>query len=136
MFGGDKNFAPNPSALFSGYVNAVEKPVLPINALKGRLCIDTRNRNDFADRNVYLNINGERATEEMESDIAFERYIADLRVYQALGWNERLALRFRVGTSTGLLPPMYWFELGGLSTLRGYEFKAFVGNRMVLANIE
>ncbi|MBD3386956.1 BamA/TamA family outer membrane protein [candidate division KSB1 bacterium] len=136
LFGGDKRFRSNPPALFRGFVSDDGDSVLNIRSWQGRLCIDSRNDRDFATRGIYFQAIAQMVTENLESDIAFGRYIADLRLYQSLGWHERLAFRLRVGTSTGMLPPMYWFELGGVSTLRGYEFKEFAGNRMVLANLE
>ena len=45
-------------------------------------------------------------------------------------------IRLRAGTSTGTLPPMYWYDLGGISTLRGYGYKELTGDRMVFGNLE
>jgi hemolysin activation/secretion protein len=34
------------------------------------------------------------------------------------------------------LPSQYLYDLGGISTIRGYDYKAFTGDRMVLINAE
>lgn len=66
----------------------------------------------------------------------FGRYILDVRRYQLLDRRSRLDLRLRAAGATGRLPAQLAFDLGGFSTLRGYPYKAFSGDRMVLANAE
>ena len=42
----------------------------------------------------------------------------------------------RAGETVGIVPVQKLFDLGGISTLRGYDYKAFTGDRMLLGNIE
>ena len=42
----------------------------------------------------------------------------------------------RLGRATGSVPRQYHFDLGGFSSLRGYGFKEFSGDRMALFNAE
>ena len=51
------------------------------------------------------------------------------------GWS-RLDARLRLGAASGAVPQQFLFDLGGFSTLRGYGFKEFSGDRMVLLNAE
>ena len=68
----------------------------------------------------------------------------DVRRYQPLGFGEGLDFRLRVGTVSGNSIPWHKsFHLGGLSSLRGFPYKAFPagpmnpgGNRMLLAQLE
>src|SRR5574341_2126860 len=60
----------------------------------------------------------------------------DIRRYQPIGYGKNFDIRLRAGTGRGILPSQYLFDLGGISTLRGYRFKEFTGDRMVLANVE
>lgn len=69
-------------------------------------------------------------------DPTFDRYILDIRRYQPLGRWDNLNVRFRVGTSQGVLPIQKTFDMGGLGTLPGYPFKEEQGNRMLLMNAE
>ncbi len=69
-------------------------------------------------------------------DFAFDRYVADIRRYQPLGRWDNFNIRFRVGTSEGLLPAQKEFDMGGLGTVQGYPFKEDQGNRMMLMNAE
>ena len=64
------------------------------------------------------------------------RYILDVRRYQPASQRSRLDLRLRLGRATGSVPRQYLFDLGGFSSLRGYGFKEFSGDRMVLFNAE
>ena len=72
----------------------------------------------------------------MKGDADFERYILDLTRYQTAGKAVRFDLRGRAGTAKGKLPQQYLYDLGGFSTLRGYRFKEFTGDRMLLLNAE
>ncbi|NIT55067.1 MAG: hypothetical protein GWN00_02110, partial [Aliifodinibius sp.] len=56
--------------------------------------------------------------------------------YQPVTRGERIRLRMMAGTSEGALPLQKNFELGGISTLRAFNYKAFSGNRMFLTNVE
>jgi hypothetical protein len=69
-------------------------------------------------------------------DNAFRRYLADVRRYQPLGGWGRVDLRARLGAAQGQVPSQYLFALGGYSSLRGYPFKAYPGDRMVLFTAE
>jgi len=141
LFGSHKRFRPNPSALPMNFVdtNGISKTDmenLELQSFAATVTLDTRNSNKNPDRGWLLQAFGERSGHELESDMEFERFIVDLRRYQPLGWDENLDIRLRAGSATGVLPPMYWFDLGGISTLRGYDFKEFTGDRMVLGNLE
>ena len=49
---------------------------------------------------------------------------------------ESIDLRVRFGTSRGFIPSQFLFDIGGISTLPGRDFKEFTGNRMILFNSE
>lgn len=102
----------------------------------GQIAFDTRNHRRHADRGWLVTIEGETSRPDFESAFDFDRVIVDLRRYQPFGYGKNLDLRLRAGTGRGVLPRQYLFDLGGISTLRGYEFKEFSGDRMVLANAE
>ncbi len=67
----------------------------------------------------------------------YERYIISLNRYQPLGRNDDLNIRLRYGTTSGSVPVQKKFDLGGIGTLRGYEYKEFRdGDKMALINVE
>lgn len=97
---------------------------------------DTRNHRMHPDRGWLLQINAEFSRPDLESAYDFDRVLIDLRRYQPLGAGRNFDLRLRAGSARGFLPEQFLFDLGGLSTLPGYRFKEFTGDRMALASAE
>ncbi len=132
LFGGKKEFSENPTM-----------HVGEIRSLLGRFTVDTRNSDELPTRGWYVQIEYEHAGDGMKSDFRFDRFVADIRRYQSLGYSDGFDFRLRVGSSKGSLPWQKSYHLGGLSTLRGFPYKAFPagrmnpgGNRMILAQLE
>lgn len=135
LFGGDKKFKQNPG------INEFEE----LKTAVARVTIDTRNDTKHPDQGWYINFEGIFAGECLDNDlylpsgekVDFDRHILDMRRYQPLGFGENLDIRLRAGTARGVLPIQYKFDMGGLSSLRGFEYKYFNNyDRMVLANLE
>ncbi len=61
-------------------------------------------------------------------------YVVDFREYFQTSARTLVAARVFGGYSDGNFPNFYYF--GGLDTLRGYDFRTFVGNRAMFANVE
>ena len=97
---------------------------------------DTRNHRTHPDRGWLFQINAEFSRPDGESAYDFDRVIVDLRRYQPLGDGRNFDIRLRAGSARGFLPEQFLFDLGGISTLQGYRFKEFTGDRMVLGNAE
>lgn len=137
LFGRGKSFRPNPYALPYGFIeaNGFDAP-LNIKSVAATLSIDTRNDQKRPTKGWHVVAFAERAGKEMQNEIEFERYIVNIAHYMPLSWDENITFRIRAGSSSGILPPMYWYDLGGLSTLRGFQHKEYSGDRMVLGNIE
>jgi len=128
IFGGNKKFLDNPM------VDEFE-----IKSIVASVGLDTRNDLVHPNEGWFINVNGEFARPNLNDNSIynFDRLIIDLRRYQPLGYGENLDFRFRLGTGRGDLPLQYRYDLGGLSSLRGYKFKEFKdGDRMLLGNIE
>lgn len=125
LFGGDKKFRINP-----------EIDEGNMRSLYGELYFDTRNNHETPRRGWYGKLSMEMSNSDLRSDFYFNQYILELRNYIPISRNERLDLRLKLGSSEGNLPIQKQFELGGLSTLRGFNFKEYVGDRLILANIE
>lgn len=125
IFGGDKKFRDNP-VINEGNLRSVY----------GELYYDTRDDHDAPRRGWYAKISGEFSNSKLNSDFSFNQYLFELRRYQPLSRSERIDIRIKAGSADGILPWQKRYELGGLSTLRGFRFKEFAGDRMLLANIE
>ena len=128
VFGGSKKFRSNP------IVDEYE-----IKSVRTEISFDTRNDYKYPTQGWYINLMGEFAGKDFndKADVNFDRYIVDIRRYQPIGYGENLDIRLRAGSARGYLPIQYQYDLGGISTLRGYEFKEFQNkDRMLLANLE
>ncbi|MBT6145046.1 MAG: BamA/TamA family outer membrane protein, partial [Gemmatimonadetes bacterium] len=122
---GRSSFRPNP---------ALEAQ--QIHSLRTDLQLDTRDRRSNPRRGWFANALFERAGGFLGGDARFKRYLGDVRRYQPLSSGARMDLRLRLGTAKGALPQQYLYTLGGFGSLRGFDFKEFRGDRMVLINAE
>ena len=122
---GRVTFRPNPTV-----------PDQQIRSLRSDVQLDTRDRRSDPRRGWFANALFERAGGFLGGDARFKRYLADVRRYQPLGPGSRADLHLRVGTAKGRLSRPYLYSLGGYGSLRGYQFKEFTGDRMVLINAE
>jgi cytoskeletal protein CcmA (bactofilin family) len=137
LFGRDRKFKENP------LINEGN-----MRSIYAELYLDTRDNKENPRRGWYGKLSGETSNTGLNSDFSFNQYIFELRRYQRLGDHERLDLRFMIGTGEGEFPFQKGYELGGLSTLRGFEFKQFRApvttegpvaqgfDRMLLGNVE
>lgn len=137
MFGKDKQFRENPLALPYGFVaaNGFEAP-LSIKSVSATFTIDSRNSRKHPTSGWHITAFGEYAGDQFDNLYQFERYIINVANYFPISWDEHISFRIRAASSKGILPPMYWYDLGGISTLRGVHHKDMTGDRMVLGNIE
>ena len=70
------------------------------------------------------------------SDFDFRRHILNARAYTTPSPRQQVNARLLLGLSDGVLPPQRLFALGGLGSVRGYDFKEAVGEHMTLVNVE
>ena len=80
----------------------------------------------------------EHAGHWLDGDSQFNLYRANIRRYNRLGGNQYFMFRIKAATADRDLPPRHphKLHLGGIGTLRGYQFKEFSGDKMVLINAE
>jgi len=150
IFGGDRRFRENewlvlwdPDASLRQYAPADEGE---IRRLTWFLHLDAARRSRVRpSRGVELDAWYEMAGDTGISDggdYRYERAVAELRAYQRISRLDHLALRVRAGTvgaESGLIedvPVQHRFYLGGVGSLRGYDFKQFNGDRFFLATLE
>jgi hypothetical protein len=78
----------------------------------------------------------EVATPRLGGDFDFRRFIGQARAARVFSPRQALLLRGLVGVGSGDLPLQRRFSLGGMGTLRGYSFKQFGGDHLVLTTAE
>ena len=125
LFGGKKLFRPNP-AIDEGKMRGIV-------ASAG---LSTVTSTIDGPEGWSIHTTAEFINKSYGGDFKFDRYVADIRRYQPLSRWDNLNIRFRVGSSEGVLPIQKEFDMGGLGTLQGYPFKEDQGNRMLLMNAE
>ena len=106
-----------------------------IQSVEAEFQLDTRNRKEHPTRGWLGQIYLERAGGFRKGEYRFERYLLDIRRYQPVVPHARLDMRLRLGTGRGILPGQYLYGLGGVSSIRGYGYKTFTGDRMALFNM-
>ena len=107
-----------------------------INSWRADIQLDNRDRPHLPGNGWLVNGFYERGGGILAGDREYSRYLLDLRRHHKVGWDTRVDLRVRAGGSSGDLPTQFFYDLGGFSSLRGYPFKAFSGQRLLLANLE
>ena len=78
----------------------------------------------------------EYADERLNSDFDFNLYRFTVVRYNQLFNNHHLNFRLIGGFSDGPLPRQRLLYLGGINALRGYDFKEFAGDNILLFNME
>ena len=107
-----------------------------IASLRLDVQLDTRDHAPAPNRGWLINGLAERSGGFLEGDHTFKRYLIELRRYQPTGRGARFDLRLRGATAKGELPAQYPYRIGGLGSIRGYDDKAFSGDRVALLNAE
>ncbi len=121
VFGGHKVFRSNP-AISAGWMRSIVLDIQHRN-YKG----ETVRRGWIADLRGEATVSG---------DFDFRMLTLEAVRYQPLFPGLQLNMRFRGGTSSGVLPLQRSYQIGGLNTLNAYRLMAFTGNRLLLVNAE
>lgn len=112
-----KIYSVNDISLSYSYDSTLWTVVGPINGIRSRLKVS-----------YHPSI--------FEGDKTFFSVIGDFRGYLMLSLIDNIAFRFVAGGRFGQDVDNFKFKIGGLGTLRGYEFREFSGNVLLLSNIE
>jgi len=73
---------------------------------------------------------------ELNDIFDFALFGFEITRYNRLSRHQFLDFRLKGAIADNPLPLQYKFYLGGIGSLRGYEFQEFEGDRMILANVE
>jgi len=100
--------------------------------------IDTRNSKKDPANGWFNTFSIEYAGRDLGGDYDFNIYNANIRRYNRLSGNQFLTFRIKAAATDRALSELHprRFYLGGIGTLRGYRFKEFEGDKMVLLNAE
>ncbi|MFQ5822688.1 MAG: hypothetical protein ACE5JB_01385 [bacterium] len=124
VFGGDKDFEENP-AKNEAFIAEGDEIGLKLIA-----AFDWRDNPIFPLSGWYLESIYERTFEDFNTDGLF----LSIKRFQQMYGNQRLFIRFLIGTRHGSSAEQYTMDIGGFGSLRGFDDKEFSGNRMVMLN--
>lgn len=126
-------------SLFRSKKNFRDNPDISEGNVKGISFTLSLHRLDDIESNSSgwsFSVTTEFAGKLFKGDYNFNRYLIDLRRYQQISRYDDINIRLRFATSEGQLPLQHLYEIGGISTLPAYSYKEFIGNRLLLSNIE
>ena len=89
-----------------------------------------------ADQGIRFEWRSEFAPAALSHDFDFSRHIASLRGWWQPTSRRTVSGRVMAGLSNGVLPTERLLTLGGIGTVRGYQFKEAAGDGMLLLNGE
>jgi len=124
VFGGDRNFAQNPTVTGDIIVAGDEISAKLIGEL------DWRDHPVITTTGWYLSAIYEQTFEDFETNGLF----VTAKRYQPTFGNQRLVLSAYAGSRHGSLAAQHLMHLGGVGSLRGYDDMEFSGNRMTMFN--
>ncbi|MCP4581109.1 MAG: BamA/TamA family outer membrane protein [candidate division Zixibacteria bacterium] len=139
IFGGKKNFRENYSTVMT------DPGVLEsINGKRRMLAVsfnwDNRDDECWPRSGQLVKLRYETAGDgqvgNLGGDQSFDIAYATFANYLPLTRKQHIGLRLQAGHSDQNLPLDKWFFLGGIGSLRGYDYKEFAGNRYFLANLD
>ena len=135
LFGGKKNFRENWSTVLYD-TEALEGMDGDLRELTYNITYDTRDYEEDPESGIYTNLSYSQALDSDSSNFEYETVDAELKYYLPLATDQTLFFRMRAGYSDDDLPLFRRYFVGGIGSLRGYEYKEFQGNRYVLVNAD
>lgn len=135
LFGGKKVFRENWSTVLYD-TTALEGVGGELNEVEFKVCYDTRDYEEDPESGIYTNLVYRQTLDSDSSDFEYEIMDGELKYYCPLATDQTLFFRLRGGYSDDDLPLFRRYFIGGIGSLRGYEYKEFQGNRYMLFNAD
>jgi len=128
LFGGDKTYPLNPRVF--------QNRAYSIGA-GDELAVKLTAAFDWRDNPVFPNLGwlAEGYFERTGNDFSTNGLFLTVKRYQPTLDDQKLVGKFMFGSRSGSFAYQHLLTLGGLSSLRGYGEKEFVGNRLLFANL-
>lgn len=135
IFGGKKNFRENWSTVLDEPA-ALAGVDGKLKELELKAEYDTRDYEEYPSTGVYANLVFREATDSDSADFDYQCTEAEFKYYLPVATDQTLLLRARGGYSDDDLPLFRRYFIGGIGSLRGYDYKEFEGNRYLLFNAD
>ena len=139
IFGGSKLFRSNFSSISGDLrTGAIDEIDTTSNASLG-IGLEWNTLDEdrpYAHSGWRLNGNIEWAHADFGSDFDYRKFVISASRYQQIHRRAMILVRSMFGNASGRLPVYKQFYLGGLGTMRGYDYKEFSGSRFWMVNAE
>ena len=135
LFGGKKEFRENWSTVLYDTL-AVAGIDGKLKEIEFKASYDTRDYKEDPESGIFTNLVYRQALDSDSADFDYETMDAELKYYFPMATDQTLFFRFRGGYSDDDLPLFRRYFIGGIGSLRGYEYKEFQGNRYILFNAD
>jgi hypothetical protein len=135
IFGGKKKFRENWSTVLDepAAIAGIEGD---LKELEMTAEYDTRDYKDDPGSGIFTNLIFRKALDSDSGDFEYEAVEAEFKYYLPVASDQTMFFRFRGGHSDDDLPLFRRYFIGGIGSLRGYEYKEFEGNRYLLFNAD
>jgi hypothetical protein len=97
---------------------------------------DSRDDQRSPSRGLFTNLQLLRTADTDSADFDYALAHYEIKGYLPVLRNQTVMMRLRAGHSDDRLPLFRRFYLGGIGSLRGYDYKEFEGNRYALFNAD
>jgi hypothetical protein len=128
LFGGSKDYPPNPHAALPGVFGIQSGDEISVKVIGA---FDWRDNPIFPNLGWQVEGYFERTSKDFETNGLF----LTMKRYQPTFSDQKLLAKIMAGSRSGSFAYQHLLTLGGLSSLRGYREKEFVGNRLLYANV-
>lgn len=135
IFGGDKKFRENWSTVLP-HSESILASQGDLKELEINTVYDTRDDEVRATTGTYATLQYQQAFDDDTTDFKYKMASGEFKTYIPVAENQTLFVRLRGGYSDDGLPLFRKFFIGGIGSLRGYEFKEFAGNRYMMLNTD
>ncbi len=135
LFGGKKKFRENWSTVLpdSLSIAAMEGDLKTIDL---GLEYDSRDDKFEPESGIRAFLGMEKTLDSDSSDFEYQTVSTEVKFYYPAATDQTVFVRLRGGYSDDVLPLFKRYFIGGLGSLRGYDYKEFEGNRYILVNTE
>ncbi len=135
IFGGKKKFRENWSTILpdSAAILGMEGDLSEFGL---SATFDTRDDESEPSSGVFASVSHAQTVDSDSGDFDYQKIDAEFKAYYPMTSDQTFFFRFRGGYSDDDLPLFRRYFLGGIGSLRGYEYKEFEGNRYILFNTD
>lgn len=116
--------------------NYIENNFGRINSVSWQKVYDSRDNIYDPKRGKRVSATVQWAGHGLGGDFDYYKFTGEYRNYKAIGNNQVIAFRARLGWAQGDVPYSALYTLGGADTLRGFEDDQFRGKKMYNATLE